>query len=142
MKVLIDTNIFLISIPSKSPYHEIIQAFNRRVYQLIITTPIFLEYEEILTDKANSLVAKNVLSALLEAPNVIGTEIFCHWDIITADFDDNKFTDAYISGDADYLVTHDAHFNKVKQMGFPKINIITANEFLSILREVSEKNPS
>jgi len=52
MKVLIDTNILLISIPSKSPYHDIILAFNRREYQLIITTPIFLEYEEILTNKA------------------------------------------------------------------------------------------
>ena len=138
MKVLIDTNILLISIPSKSPYHDIILAFNRREYQLIITTPIFLEYEEILTNKANSFVANNVLGALLEAPNVIGTTTYYHWELITTDPDDNKFTDAYKSGDADYLVTHDAHFNKVKQIEFPKINIVTANGFLEILRKTSE----
>jgi hypothetical protein len=32
MKVVIDTNILLISLPSLSPYHEIIKAFNRKVF--------------------------------------------------------------------------------------------------------------
>jgi len=42
MKVVIDTNIPLISLPSLSPYHEIIKAFNRKVFELIITTFYFV----------------------------------------------------------------------------------------------------
>jgi predicted nucleic acid-binding protein len=42
MKVVIDTNILLISLPSLSPYHEIIKAFNRKVFELIITTSVIL----------------------------------------------------------------------------------------------------
>lgn len=51
MKIILDTNVLLMALPSRSPYHKIIQAFNDRQYDLVITTPIFLEYEEILAKK-------------------------------------------------------------------------------------------
>lgn len=136
MKVVIDTNILLISLPSQSPYHEILKAFNQKLYQLIITTAIFLEYEEILSERANALVANNVLAAFLEASNVVSVNTYYNWNLITADPDDNKFTDAYISGNADYLVTHDSHFMILKKKQFPKVNIISADHFLIILKEL------
>ena len=71
MKVVLDTNVLLIALPSRSPYHKIIQAFNIRLFNLIVTTPIFLEYEEILSEKASPLIANSVLGAFLEAPNVV-----------------------------------------------------------------------
>ena len=49
------------------------------------------------------------------------------------DKDDNKFADCAIAGNADYLVTNDSHFNVLKTIGFPKITIITIDEFLAIL---------
>jgi putative PIN family toxin of toxin-antitoxin system len=137
MKVVIDTNILLMALPSRSPYHTIIQTFNRRTYQLIITTPVFAEYEEILSAKANRVIANIVLGAFLEAPNVIAANIYYRWQLITTDPDDNKFTDAYINGNADYLVTNDAHFNVLKNTDFPKINIKSADEFLEILKSTS-----
>ena len=133
MKVVIDTNVVLISIPSRSPYHEIVRAFNKRIYQLIITTPIFFEYEEILTEKANPFIANNVLEAFLEAPNVLSIRTHYRWNMIVAYPDDNKFTDAYINGNADYLITNDAHFNAVKNVEFPKINILSPDEFIKLL---------
>src|SRR5690606_25088797 len=134
MKVVLDTNILLIALPSRSPYHKIIQAFNKRYFDLVVTTPIFLEYEEVLSAKANPLIADTVLGAFLEAPNVVAISDYYCWDLVQADPDDNKFTDAFINGQADYLVTNDAHFNIVKKLKFPKINIITADEFMEILR--------
>jgi predicted nucleic acid-binding protein len=101
MKVVIDTNILLISLPSLSPYHEIIKAFNRKVFELIITT-------------------NNIIGSFLQASNSIFVNNYFHWDLITIDADDNKFTDAYISGNADYLITHDSHFNVLKRKKFPK----------------------
>ncbi len=133
MKVVLDTNILLIALPTRSPYHKIIQAFNNRQYDLVVTTPIFLEYEEILSQKANPLVADTVLGAFLEAPNVIAVTDYYYWGLINSDPDDNKFTDAFLNGQADYLVTNDAHFNVIKRTEFPKIDVISANEFLNIL---------
>lgn len=135
MKVILDTNVLLIALPTRSPYHRIIQAFNNRQYDLVVTTPIFLEYEEILSQKANPLIADTVLGAFIEAPNVIAVTDYYYWGLIHSDFDDNKFTDAFLNGQADYLVTNDAHFNAVKGAEFPKINVISADEFLEISKK-------
>ncbi|MBX2930701.1 MAG: putative toxin-antitoxin system toxin component, PIN family [Chitinophagaceae bacterium] len=138
MKAILDTNILLIVLPTRSPYHKIIQAFNNnRVYQLVITTPIFLEYEEMLSKKANSAIANIVLAAFFESPNVIVADTYYRWKLITSDMDDNKFTDAYLNGEADYLVTNDTHFNIVKTIKFPNINIVSADEFLEILKNTT-----
>jgi hypothetical protein len=37
------------------------------------------------------------------------------------------------SGSADYLVTNDHHFNILKGVPFPKINLLSIVEFLDIL---------
>lgn len=55
---------------------------------------------------------------------------------ITADPDDNKFFDAAVAASADYLVTNDSHFNEVKPLTFPKINIVSADEFLQLLQNM------
>lgn len=81
MKVVLDTNILLIALPTRSPYHKIIQAFNNRQFDLVITTPTFLEYEEILSKKANPLIANIVLGAFLEAPNVIAVTDYYYWEL-------------------------------------------------------------
>jgi uncharacterized protein len=133
MNVVIDTSILLISIPSHSRYHVIIESFNKRLFKLVVSTPILLEYEEILSEKANPLIAFNILEAIQEAPNVTNVNVHFNWNMIAADPDDNKFTDAYVNGNADYLVSNDAHFNVIKTFGFPKINILSPDEFISML---------
>jgi uncharacterized protein len=45
-------------------------------------------------------------------------EIFFNWSLIEHDKDDNKFCDLAIAGNADYLVTNDAHFNIVKLISY------------------------
>ncbi len=139
MRVLIDTNILLMALPSKSTYNLFIQKFNTRKYELVLTTEIFLEYEEILKTKSNAFITANILNALIEAPNIFPADVFYKWNLITADPDDNKFTDAYIASNADYLVTNDAHFNEVKKINFPKVNIVSADEFLQIVKSLPDE---
>jgi len=45
--------------------------------------------------------------------------------------DDNKFFDIAIAANVDYLVTNDRHFDKLKQLTFPKVNIINSEDFLA-----------
>jgi len=54
--------------------------------------------------------------------------------MLTKDVDDNKFFDATVASVADYLVTNDKHFDLVKTIGFPKIKVISADDFLHILQ--------
>ncbi|WP_394338868.1 PIN domain-containing protein [Hanamia caeni] len=53
---------------------------------------------------------------------------------MVTDPDDNKFFDAAVAGKADFIVTNDAHFNEAKKFEFPNVNIISADEFLEILK--------
>ena len=73
--------------------------------------------------------------ALLEiSPDVFHKRIFFAWNAISKDPDDNKFFDAAVIGGAHYLVTNDAHFKEATLLKFPKVNIISAEEFLQILK--------
>ncbi len=54
----------------------------------------------------------------------------------TNDLDDNKFVDCYIGGNADFLVTNDHHFTILKKLDFPKLAIISIDDFLSLLNSL------
>jgi predicted nucleic acid-binding protein len=136
MKIVIDTNILLVSIPAHSKYRPILDAFSKRIYTLIITTAIYFEYIEMLEKLSAKGVTKYIEDALVVARNVLKPEVYYYWDLITVDPDDNKFIDAYIAADGDYLVTNDAHFNEAKKVNFPLVNIVSADEFLEILKKV------
>jgi predicted nucleic acid-binding protein len=47
--------------------------------------------------------------------------------------DDNKFVDCAIAGNADYLVSNDKHFNCLKNIEFPKLNLLNIDEFMDLL---------
>ena len=64
-RIVLDTNCLLMSIPSKSPYHNVFMSFLRGDYILCITNEILLEYEEIISNKTNSKVAANIVNAIL-----------------------------------------------------------------------------
>ena len=61
--------------------------------------------------------------------------IFYQWNAIIADADDNKFFDAAVAANVDFLVTNDGHFNEVKRLSFPKVTIVSADEFLRLLEK-------
>lgn len=45
------------------------------------------------------------------------------------DPDDNKFVDCAIACNAKYLVSNDKHFRILKDIPFPKVELLTAQEF-------------
>ena len=92
------------------------------------------EYEEKLTDRYSPKTAKLVLSILSVASNVIFDEPYFKWNLIERDRDDNKFVDLTIAGNADYLVTNDKHFDILKNIEFPRLQIVTIDEFKSIIQ--------
>lgn len=74
------------------------------------------------------------MGIFLESTDVIHQHIYYSWNAIRQDPDDNKFFDISIAGNADYLVTNDAHFDILKQLSFPSVKVIDADQFLQILK--------
>lgn len=105
----------------------------QREVELLVSTSILLEYEEILTARNSAAVASNVLQALNSFSNVHRYDVYYDWRLIHADPDDEKFVDCYVAGRGDYLVTDDHHFDVLSGIGFPSVRVISALSFLQLL---------
>ncbi|MBW3130676.1 putative toxin-antitoxin system toxin component, PIN family [Hymenobacter profundi] len=133
MKVVLDTNVLLVSISRRSIYRPIIEALQQQHYELLVTSSILLEYEEIIGLRSSPEVASNFLNALQNFSNV--REVIPHYrfQLIPTDQDDEKFADCAVTGQADYLVTEDSHFKALIKIKFPAVRVLSAQEFLSLL---------
>lgn len=74
-------------------------------------------------------VAKIVIDIILRANNVLRVDAQYRFQLITADVDDNKFVDCAIVANAEFIVSDDAHFDILKQISFPKVNVKKIAEF-------------
>ena len=57
------------------------------------------------------------------------------WRLIEADPDDNKFADCAIAANAEYLATEDSHFQILKRISFPEIQVINMEDMKVILNK-------
>ncbi len=140
MVVAIDCNIFVMSLTSRSPYHIIYKSLLDQKYTLVLSEEILLEYEEVIQRKYNVSAANALVSLLKELPNVRFQNTYYKWRLISIDEDDNKYVDCAIAGSANYLVTQDKHFQILKTIHFPKVNILSIDEFISKLSKHQHKN--
>lgn len=111
--VVLDTNCLVQALPSRSHYHRIWTDFLEGKYHLCVSNEILSEYEEILSIHTSRVVA-HLLSDI--------------------DKDDDKFVDCAITADADYIVTEDRHFSHLKSIAFPRLNVLTLDEFNNTLK--------
>ncbi len=136
MRVVLDTNVLLASLPRTSDTHLIFSELVRGAYELCLTTDILNEYEEVFQRRANPQVAILALDVLDILPNLLHINKYYFWRLITIDPDDNKFVDCAIAGNADFIVTDDKHFNILKNVSFPKVKVIGKQEFLELLKGI------
>ena len=128
--VVLDTNCLLQSISRRSRYYKVWRDFIDGRYVLCVTTEILEEYEEILSRYLSPLVARLVVEAILRANNVFRVDAQFRFGLITADPDDNKFVDCAIVANAECVVTNDAHFEVLRTIPFPKVNVVGIDDFV------------
>jgi putative PIN family toxin of toxin-antitoxin system len=133
MRVVLDTNVFLIAIPPQSKYYPIFAAIKNQEFDLLVSNEILFEYTEILEQRANPLVAELALGLLSKLGNVREVKIYFAWNLLDNDPDDNKFVDCAISGRADYIVTNDHHFDILQTINFPFTRGIGVEAFLNLI---------
>jgi putative PIN family toxin of toxin-antitoxin system len=135
---VIDTNVLLVSISSKSQYHWIFQGLLNQEFEIAFTTEILSEYEEIIAVKYSPSVAQNVIRTLLVLPNAVQTVVYYNWCLLSDD-DDNKFVDCAVAANVDAVVTHDKHFNILATIPFPSVNVIDIPKLEDMLKLQSRK---
>jgi putative PIN family toxin of toxin-antitoxin system len=140
MNIVLDTNCLLMCIGKSSHYRKIWLDFIRAKYNLCVSNEIIYEYEEILERFTSSDTAEMIVEFILAQENTILCDPHISLNLITADPDDNKFVDCAITTNATYIVSNDRHFDILKKIPFPKINVIKIDSFLKILKEEIPQN--
>ena len=130
--IVLDTNCLIQIISRRSKNYFLWERFLEGDYNLCVTNDILEEYEEILCNKANRYIANLVLDIIRQAPNTYEFDAQYRWNLITADPDDNKFVDCAIVANADFIVSEDNHFSVLKNIPFPKVNVIRLNTFAKL----------
>jgi len=133
MKIVLDTNCLLIAVPNKSAYHSILTALQQGRYTLCCSNEILMEYEEKLTYFYKRQVAGDILNFIFYSLNTLQVTPYFQWNLISIDPDDNKFVDCALNSGADFIVSNDKHFNVLKNIAFPKVNVIDIDTFKDII---------
>lgn len=131
--IVLDTNCLLASLSRKGRYYSVWKDFFAEKYTLCYTNEILTEYEEILALKMGKEIAENIIFAICTRKNTLRIDAHFQFKLIQADMDDNKFVDCAIVANASYIVTQDHHFDVLKSIDFPKVDVIGIDDFVSLL---------
>ena len=131
MRIILDTNIF-VSMALGGQVGKINDGWRAGKFILVVSEDIVSEYLDVLQRPKLHLKSRTIAAIISRVyrraefvePN---EKIF----VILADTSDNKFLEAAIVGETDYIVSGDKHLLDLKT--FESIPIITAREFLEIL---------
>lgn len=134
LKVIIDTNVFISGIPTKSGNpSKILKIWKReRRYQLFITEEIIREILKVMNRLDFPLEIIKDWDRILRknAILVIPTRKI---KVIKEDPSDNKFLECAIESGADYIISGD---KRLKDLGqFEEIKILSVTKFLNILKK-------
>lgn len=133
MRIVLDTNSLIQSISRHSVYRPVWDSIMNGENTLCISNEIIEEYAEILNRFFGQHFAETVMMAILKSPYVERFSPQYRFNLIQADPDDNKFVDCAIVANARYIVTNDRHYDVLRQIKFPIVDIIALKDFLELL---------
>ena len=136
MRIVLDTNCLIQSIPQRSPFRAVWESFLSGENILCVSNEIIEEYMEILQKLTDEQTAALVIKTIVENPYVEFITPYYQFHLITADPDDNKFVDCAIAATAKYVVTNDHHYDVLRLNNtFPTVEIINLKDFLELIRK-------
>lgn len=133
-RVVLDTNCLIMALSRHSEYYPVWKGIRTGQYILCVSNDIIAEYREIIEKQTSADVAESVVRLLAECPFVEFCDPHYHLELIISDPDDNKFVDCAFAANATYIVSNDHHFDVLKAIGFPHLQVLRLIEFLKILQ--------
>ena len=119
---VLDTNALIQMFGKASPFAPIRDWLQLGECRLAISTPILLEYEEVVVRYAGHQRWSDVWRFLTLVQNLHGTIQHIgptyRFHTITGDPDDDAFADCAIAAEADWIITSDHHFAALIGSGY------------------------
>lgn len=132
-RIVLDTNCLIMAISARTKYNQIWKSFLSGDFVLCLSNEILEEYEEVIARNVNPKIAGIVIYTILTRNNVERLDPHFHFHLIQQDEDDNKFVDCAIVSNAKWIVSEDRHFEILKTIDFPKVDILGIDEFVNTL---------
>ncbi|MEK6905247.1 MAG: putative toxin-antitoxin system toxin component, PIN family [Nanoarchaeota archaeon] len=132
MRVVLDTNVFVSGIHWAGSSEKILRAWIEGKFELVSSLPIIEEIVRILANFKLPLDADDISwweSLILEKSLVVvpSEEV----DIVKNDPDDNKFIEAALEAQAEYIISQDKHLLLIKE--YRGIKIVHPDDFSELL---------
>jgi putative PIN family toxin of toxin-antitoxin system len=131
-KVVLDTNVLLVSISERSKLHWVFKTLLEGEYTLCVTTDILAEYAEIIDQHMGFTVSESVLGVLENLTNIELITTYYKFHLLK-DEDDKKFVDCAIAANASFIVSHDKDFKVLNPEEFPFMSVINTDIFKLVL---------
>lgn len=132
-RLVLDTNSLIQCIARQSRFHELWLSFLDGRNTMCVSTEILEEYTEILEEKTSAAFAQLVLDVITNNPYTEFITPWYHFNVITADPDDNKFVDCAVAANAHFIVTEDHHYKELEKLDFPKVDTIKLDDAMLLL---------
>ena len=132
-RLVIDTNCLIQCISRRSAYHDLWLSLLYGRNSLCVSTEILDEYAEIIEKYTSPVFAESALGVITNNPFTLFINPYFNFKLISADPDDNKFIDCAIAANAKYVVTEDSHFEILKHIDFPKVNLISLDDIIKCI---------
>ena len=134
MILCLDTNTVVQALAQQHPFHPILEAWVGGQVTWAVSTPILLEYEEVLTRLSGPArwrkLARLMDLAELTSDNLSRVTPSFHFNVVAADPEDNIFSDCAITAGADFLITEDRDFAPLAEAGY-KVQPISPQDFIA-----------
>lgn len=132
-KIVLDTNSLIMAISARNKYNIVWRKFLAGEYVLCISNEIVEEYVEVISRNISARLAETIAYTILNRNNTQKYDPHFRFNLIQSDPDDNKFVDCAIASSAKYIVTEDHHFDILKSIEFPHVDVIGIDEFIRTL---------
>lgn len=129
LRLVLDTNIFMVSLAPNYKFHWIYQAIIQGKFELALSNEILSEYHEQIVRRYGVERTEASLDFLLLLPNVVRQDPSFLWQLVESDKDDNKFVDCYLASQSDHIISNDKHLHQLKGLDFPPVSILRYEEF-------------
>jgi len=134
-RIVLDTNVLVAGLRSRNgASFQLLSRLDKDAYELFLTVPLVMEYEDVLLRKGTVPLARQDVDAFLDMVCHVGTpqEIHFLWRPQLRDPKDELVLEAAVNAAADYLVTHNVNdFAPARRF---HVRIATPRQMLHLLK--------
>jgi putative PIN family toxin of toxin-antitoxin system len=135
LQIVLDTNVLLAGLrSSRGASFRLLQILNDRRWQINVSVPLVLEYEEVLKRESQVLgLTFEEIDTIVNTLCGIGHRraIPYSWRPLSTDPDDDFLVELALNTRADYVITFNArHLKVLRTLGFA---VVTPREFLQLV---------